>query len=69
MVLLHREGENQENHIAGIEVIVAKHRNGPTGERGLVFLRKFQQFKNAERKRPGDKEAQGQGHRDDNHSH
>ncbi len=49
VIFLHTEGENQETHVAGIELNVAKHRNGPTGRMNLVFLRNFQQFKNAEK--------------------
>jgi replicative DNA helicase len=46
-MMLHRPGRfdgAQEDNV--IEVIVAKQRNGPTGEITLAFLKQFMRFEN-----------------------
>ena len=46
-MMLHRPGKyegGQEDNI--IEVLVAKQRNGPTGEITLTYLKQFMRFEN-----------------------
>ncbi len=51
MAFIHREemfkkDEDRIQHEGSAEIIVAKHRNGPTGTVHLVFLKSFSRFEN-----------------------
>ena len=47
MMLLHRpELYEPGQHEGVVEVIIAKQRNGPTGEVTLTFLKQFMRFEN-----------------------
>lgn len=54
MFIYRDEYYNQETEKPGIaEIIIAKHRNGPTGTVELGFMKEFTKFVNLERKHPG----------------
>jgi replicative DNA helicase len=42
-----KDEEEKEEHEGEAELIIAKHRNGPTGEIPLTFLKRFARFQNA----------------------
>jgi replicative DNA helicase len=47
VILLHRTEENSNHDTAEIMAIVAKQRNGPTGEVNLRYTKRFMKFENA----------------------
>jgi replicative DNA helicase len=46
VILLHRTEENTNHETAEIAAIVAKQRNGPTGEVKLLYTKRFMKFEN-----------------------
>jgi replicative DNA helicase len=47
VILLHREGDRTDGPVEEITAIVAKQRNGATGDVGLMFRKEFMMFENA----------------------
>jgi replicative DNA helicase len=53
VLLLHQDGEeNKETGVATVVVNIAKHRNGPTGQVRLSFLKRFMRFENSAAESP-----------------
>ena len=53
VIFLHRKRDNEEDN-GLVEVIVAKHRNGPVGSVKMVFIPEFTSFENYAQEWAGD---------------
>ena len=47
VAFLHRDKQDPGEDAQTLKLVVAKQRNGPTGDLDLVFLRKYTRFENA----------------------
>jgi replicative DNA helicase len=53
--------DEQSERIGEADIIIAKHRNGPTGKKTLTFLSKYPRFANVYLERSGDPAASHKG--------